>query len=266
MSIKSNLDQYYTSPEYAQYCYNKTRKHIDLSNFLVMEPAAGTGAFYNLLTDNKRLGFDIDPKIDGLVSGDFLKQDFVTDNQIVALSNPPFGFKSELAIKFFNKCASLNSEYICFIVPLTFRKPATQNRLNDHYHLILDETSPNKCFILDNAPHHVPCCFQIWERRSTKRTMHEIRKTSNMFKFCNKQNANIRVKRIGTKAGEYAKPGTEHSDGSMLYIRTDEVEKINCILTSAAYLDYIREIRANVAGQYSVSKSELIIGIEKFSQ
>jgi len=276
MSIKNKLDQYYTNPDYAKYCFDKSEQVIsekmDLNSLFYLEPCVGTGSFYTLFPESRKFGFDIEPVyVDANVTkADFLEEMFINQkcpgSDMIVISNPPFGRLSSLAVKFFNKCASIKEvKYISFIVPLTFRKVATQNKLHENFHLIHDEVSPHDAFILHGEPHNVPCVLQIWERRDDElREKHEIRNTSTFFTYCTKDEADLYIKRVGTKAGEIAEPGTEHKDASMYYIKTEHKDKIHSIMNSNEYLDDIKVIRKTTAGVYCVSKSELVINIEKY--
>lgn len=275
MSIKNELDQYYTNPQYAKDCYDKSLQFIsermDISTSYYLEPCVGTGSFYLQFPEDRRYGYDIEPvHLDENVEhSDFLLEMGVNvrsnGEPILVISNPPFGKISSLAIKFFNKCASMHEvKYICFIVPKTFRKVATQNKLHANFHLVLDEDSPHDAFILHGEPHHVPCVFQIWERRDDEtRDMHSIKNVSDYFQYCTKDEADIFIKRVGTKAGEYAPPGKEHKDASMYYIKTDYIDEIIDVLQSDDYMEEIKRIRKTTAGVFCVSKSELVLNIEK---
>lgn len=261
------MDKYYTKPEYAEHCMSVALKHINTKGLHFFEPCVGYGAFYNLFPENKRSGFDIHPRVSDVPARNFLIQRSLNNNgsPVIVISNPPFGKLANTAVKFFNKCASFDDvKYICFIVPLTFRKVATQNKLNEYFHLIHDEDSPNKCFIIDGKEHHVPCCFQLWERRDEVRTKHIIKNVSDLFTFCTKIEADIQIKRVGTKSGEIAESGEEHKDPAMYYIKTDYKDLIRNVMKSERYLDEIHSIRKTTAGVYCVSKSELIRTIEKY--
>lgn len=259
------MDKFYTKPIYAHHCMAAVDFKIDTSGMHFFEPCVGTGSFYNLMPSERRSGYDIHPRVPGIPARNFLIQRTVNNNglPVIVVSNPPFGRQASGAVKFFNKCAAFSDvQYICFIVPLTFRKVATQNKLNKNFHLIHDEDAPHKCFILEGSEHHVPCCFQIWERRTEVRPRHIIKNVSEYFTFCTKDDADIQIKRVGTKAGELAAPGGEHKDPSMYYIQTEHAEHISAIMTSEKYLTEIRKIRKTTAGMYCVSKSELVMTIE----
>jgi len=57
-------DQYYTKPEIAKECIYSVEHVIpDFHDYdIILEPSAGTGAFYQFLPPKKRLGLDIEPK------------------------------------------------------------------------------------------------------------------------------------------------------------------------------------------------------------
>jgi hypothetical protein len=163
------LDKFYTLPSYSKNCINKIVEKYDISNWdLIVEPSAGNGSFLNQIPTNNKIGIDICPE-----HPDIIKQDFfeyfppINKTNILVVGNPPFGRVSSLAIKFFNHAAKW-ANVIAFIIPRTFRRISVQNKLNNNFHLVYDEELPNKpcCF---SPPMMVKCCFQIWEKKSTKR-------------------------------------------------------------------------------------------------
>jgi hypothetical protein len=125
-------DQYYTKVSVASDCMN-TFLSLYQEDYFFCEPSVGAGAFYNILPNDKRIGFDIDPP-----SGvDCIKTDFLTvdisgyinrekTNNIVTIGNPPFGKNASTAIKFMNKCSEF-SKIIAFILPKTFKKDSIKN-------------------------------------------------------------------------------------------------------------------------------------------
>ena len=93
-------------------------------------------------------------------------------NNILVIGNPPFGKISSIAIKFFNHSAKW-SNVIAFIIPRTFRRPSVQNKLNNMFHLIYDEdVSTVPCCFTPKMM--VKCCFQIWEKKDTKRVFIDL--------------------------------------------------------------------------------------------
>mgnify|MGYP000073375091 CR=1 FL=1 len=108
-STKNNengLDQFYTNPNIASSCYQKLKNQIDINKYDIhLEPSAGRGAFFNLMDENKKLGIDIDPKQEGILTQDFLSFEPENNRSYLVVGNPPFGRISSTAVKFFNKAA-----------------------------------------------------------------------------------------------------------------------------------------------------------------
>ena len=76
-SFRAN-DQFFTKPEIARYCYDKTiqivqKLGVDISQYKFIEPSAGCCSFYELLPEDKRIGVDIDPK--GELAKELIKSD-----------------------------------------------------------------------------------------------------------------------------------------------------------------------------------------------
>ena len=167
---EEGLDKFYTLPVYSKKCIDKVFEFYSDSKWdLIIEPSAGNGSFLNQIPiDNNIIGMDISPEHSNIIKQDFFKYYPPTNmTNILALGNPPFGRVSSLAIKFFNHAAQWAS-VIAFIIPRTFRRVSVQNKLNDSFHLVYDEEIPNSpcCF---SPPMMVKCCFQIWEKKMTKR-------------------------------------------------------------------------------------------------
>jgi len=156
----SNLDQFYTLPEIALECYEKLKKHVNIDDFdHIVEPSAGTGSFFYLLDEGRRLGFDIDPKCENVKKMDYLKFKPDIEKSYIVVGNPPFGKISSMAVKFFNKSAEY-CDVIGFIIPRTFKRVSIQNKLNLKFHLIYSEDLPLSpcCF---SPKMSAKCCFQM---------------------------------------------------------------------------------------------------------
>ena len=115
------LDQFYTKPEVASLCFD-TIKHRGYD--LWLEPSAGTGRFYNLLPDDKRKGIDLEPRHDEVEKQDFFDFTIEQGNNI-AIGNPPFGYRAQGAIAFFNHAAKF-----CNTIAFIVSKPANLLALN----------------------------------------------------------------------------------------------------------------------------------------
>ena len=70
---KIQNDKYYTSPDLAKYCVEKTKEIIGEDNITeYVEPSAGSGVFLNYL-DKPYLAYDIEPEDDRVVKANWLE-------------------------------------------------------------------------------------------------------------------------------------------------------------------------------------------------
>lgn len=170
-------EQYYTPIQTAESMVARlVHSRPELLMRTWIEPAGGTGNFIEVL---QRFGvpevisYDIEPHHPKVIRGSFLDQTPPTKNA-VAVGNPPFGRNNSLSVPFFNHCSKF-SEYICFIVPKSWRKWSVSNRLAMNFHLIDDyELSINYVDIdgkqLSNKS-VLRTIVQTWERRDVNRTL-----------------------------------------------------------------------------------------------
>lgn len=176
------LDQFYTKQSIAEMCFNTLLNYLNLDDYdYLVEPSAGTGSFFKLLDERRRIGIDLEPKFEGLYEMDYF--DFIPekDKTYLVIGNPPFGKISSIAVKFFNKSAEY-CNVIAFIVPRTFKRVSIQNKLNLNFHLIYNEDLPLKpcCF---EPVMNAKCCFQIWKREQVPREVIVYNKTHPDFSF-----------------------------------------------------------------------------------
>ena len=171
---EEGLDKFYTLPSYSKKCIDKIIELYDISGWdLIVEPSAGNGSFLNQIPSNNKIGIDISPEQSNIIKQDFFEYyPPSSKTNILVIGNPPFGRVSSLAIKFFNHSAQW-ANVIAFIIPRTFRRISVQNKLNEMFHLVYDEEVSNNpcCF---SPPMMVKCCFQVWERKTTKRDLIDL--------------------------------------------------------------------------------------------
>lgn len=172
--MQNLLDQFYTKPEIAIVCWQHFTKTLsalnkNLNELFFLEPAAGTGAFYELLPAQRRLGIDLVPKCDDVKLQDFFKLTNLpsTPPDTVAIGNPPFGKRGKSAIAFFNHAAHL-ADIVAFIVPVNFRKFTTHKQLDPSMRFISKLPLPRDAFHLSTGRvYAVNTEFQIWTRLPT---------------------------------------------------------------------------------------------------
>jgi hypothetical protein len=168
-------EQYYTPLSLARTLVEYVEQVLGpLKGKLVLEPAGGTGSFVEAALAKgaqQVISFDIEPLHDGVQHGNFLDQSLNLEN-LITISNPPFGRNNSLSIPFFNHAASV-SEAICFIVPRSWRKWSVTNRLDLSFELVFDKDLDidymDSSGELVSDKSRLATCFQIWKKTSSAR-------------------------------------------------------------------------------------------------
>ena len=255
------LDQYYTNPQYAEQCVRQLDELYDLSKHGIVEPSAGAGAFVKPLRalGHKPTALDLDPKSHGIRRADFLQSRWwPRSDRIAVVGNPPFGFASNTAIRFFNRAAE-HASVIAFILPRTFRKASIQDKLDRNFSLAYDEDVPTRSFILEGSPHDVPCCWQIWEWSERKRPIAKTPDVSNIIQYVPAHQADFGLRRVGGRAGSVLRledgPYSERTTYFIRAMRNDAAKLLGGI-------DWSR-IRNSTAGVRSISKKEIATELKK---
>lgn len=264
---EAGLDKFYTIPSISEKCLASIGCCYNWYDWgLVIEPSAGNGSFLTRIPTSKKLGIDISPE-----HKDIIKQDFLTycppsnNGKILVVGNPPFGRVSSLAIKFFNH-ASKWADVIAFIIPRTFRRVSIHNKLNLNFHLVFDEEIPMKpCSF--SPPMMVKCCFQIWEKLETKRSIIKLPTSHEDWEFLGfgtkdikgqptpPKGADFAMRAYGGKCGEIVDTGLETlRPKSWHWIKT-KINK-NTLIERFTALDYTLSL--DTARQNSIGKGELV--------
>lgn len=248
-------DKFYTNPLLAKHLIEVTKTKIDFSKYdVLLEPSAGSGSFYFNLDTDKRLGLDLYPDAKEIIKQDFFGFRPDRTKKYLVIGNPPFGRVSSLAVKFFNT-ASEFSDYICFIVPRTFRRVSVQNRLNLNFHLLYEEEIPSNSF---TPTMNVKCVYQIWERRNTKRELIILSSTTKDFKFVsitNRFNADFAMLAYGGKCGRIERIIPTSGLRSWHFIKVNDSTKIEEVINNLNSLDY--SICEDTARQNSIGMKEV---------
>jgi hypothetical protein len=162
-------DQFFTSPELAQKCWNTfiDKTKVDVKKYQFIEPSAGDGSFMKVLPNNT-IGLDIEPRCEGIVKEDYLlwKPEDVSKNHVV-FGNPPFGLRGHLALRFINHSYEF-ADYVCFILPQLFEsdgKGSPRKRVLG-YNLIHSETFTENFHSPNKAKTKINCVFQIWSKHT----------------------------------------------------------------------------------------------------
>jgi hypothetical protein len=248
-SINGGDDKYYTKQYIANYYSHIVyEKYGDLYDYV--EPTAGNGAFLNVIPNIT--GYDLKPERDNVIEMDVFKNTFNENNIIIG--NPPFGLSGNLAIKIFNHITKFNVKAICFILPRSFKKDSTKNKLDLNYSLVFEQDLIKNSFTVDDKQYNVPCVFQIWEKSKPRKIVQPDPYI--WFEFTNKENADIAVRRAGSKAGQLLE-GLDHKAVSTYFLKI----KSHLVVKAIKLID--RSVCDNTAGVRSISKNELNSQINK---
>lgn len=264
---QEGVDKFYTIPEISEKCLKSIENRYKWSEWgFVVEPSAGNGSFLTRIPTEKKIGIDISPEHE-----DIIKQDFFTYTppsgveKILVVGNPPFGRVSSLAVKFFNHAANW-ADVIAFIVPRTFRRISIHNKLNSSFHLVFDEEIPTEPCSFSPAM-MAKCCFQIWEKRDTKRNTVELSMSHDDWDFLafgpkdiNGQptppkGADFAIRAYGGKCGEIVDKELEKLRPKSWHWIKSKVEK-NELMRRFRSLDYT--VSLNTARQNSIGRGELV--------
>jgi hypothetical protein len=251
------LDQFYTDPEYAEKFLTEITQTVDLDSYdHLLEPSAGTGSFYKLLDNKKRIGLDLEPKAAGVVKTDFFDWMPPVGKKIITIGNPPFGKNAGLAVKFFNRAAEF-SDAIAFIIPRTFRKASIINRLDKNFHMIYDKTVPDYSFIFNGAAYNVPCAAQIWQRKETPRekiVTLKLEQIKSWFELVEPGQSDFAIQRVGGRAGLIRTTDRMNFSAESHYFIKAHDTNVLSIFQKVNF----DTVKFNTAGNPSVSPSELI--------
>ena len=265
---EEGLDKFYTIPTIAKQCIDKVGELYDIAKYdLIVEPSAGNGSFLNQIPSNNKIGIDISPEQPNIIKQDFFDYSppTTTTSNILVLGNPPFGRVSSVAIKFFNHSAKW-ANVIAFIIPRTFRKISVQNKLDTAFHLVYDEDIPTiPCSFSPTMM--VKCCFQVWEKKETKRQIVKLPVTHSDWEFLKfgplddkgqptpPSGADFAMRAYGGKIGEIRtadlnelRPKSWH----WFKVKKDKKE----LIERFAKLDYSNSV--NTARQNSMGRGELV--------
>jgi len=248
--LKSKLDKFYTKNDVAKNLLQKTGYQ---SFDIVIEPSCGNGSFYNQIEHNNKIGIDIDPEIDNVITQDFLTYQIKSENKnIIVIGNPPFGKQGSLALKFIKKSAEY-SNMIAFILPLSFMKDSIKNKIPEYFHLKYEEKLDKNSFLLNDIDYDVKCCFQIWEKKKNKREKIKPIKAINFTYTKDKNIADLAIRRVGIYAGKGFLDTLKKSDQSHYFIILKDKSKTNFIIESLK----VKKWDDLTVGPRSISKSEL---------
>ena len=253
----NDKDQFYTKVDIAKKCISTILEIVPYINeYIWIEPSAGNGAFFNNIPNFKKIGIDIEPKAKDILKEDFLKwggMEIPKESKIIIFGNPPFGRQSSLAKAFIKKSCKI-ADIVAFILPRSFVKPSMNNSFDKKFHLIHSIELEKGSFEINGKTHHVPCVFQIWEKKNECRIIpNKILPIG--FKYTKPNELfDIAFRRVGGLAGKckYYQIGIKFSPSSHYFLKLENnnvdnvIEKIN---------NHV--FPSNTVGPRSLSKTEV---------
>lgn len=224
-------EQYYTPADLAEKLLAEVKTLVpDLAARIVIEPAGGTGAFIRAAQKfgvTEFLSFDIEPKHKLVKKADFLNKKLAA-RDAVTISNPPFGRNNSLSIPFFNKAAE-HSEFICFIVPRSWRKWSVINRLDRRFHLVADHD-----ILIDYVDEtgerlskrtSLSTCFQIWQRRSNLRPLIKVQDLG-VIEKCGPAEADVALTIFGFGCGKVRTEFDRKPNSTVMFLKVIHPEAL----------------------------------------
>lgn len=162
-SDKIELDKFYTKESVAIECLKK----LDLSEYdMVIEPSAGSGAFFNNIEHKNKIGLDLLPESPLISKQDWFEYeiDQKFENALV-IGNPPFGKRNKLSGEFIKHACSFNNvKTIAFILPNVYNKHTLQKHFSKDFRLKKVVDLGDNAFEIDGEEYHVPCSFYIFDK------------------------------------------------------------------------------------------------------
>lgn len=229
-------EQYYTPADLAEKLIAEVLVLVpDLAKRQILEPAGGTGSFLNAAAKAGAidfLSFDIEPKHANVTKANFLDAT-LTGDDAVTISNPPFGRNNSLSIPFFNKAAD-HSEFICFIVPRSWRKWSVINRLDRRFHLVADhdiqidyEDDTGEKLSVKNG---LATCFQIWQRKSSLRPLYSV-SDRGIIEKTDSQNADVALTIFGFGCGKVLTEFERKPNSTKMFLKLHHPQALKALQT-----------------------------------
>lgn len=259
---KIELDKYYTSPELAKYCVEKTKEIIGSENITeYVEPSAGSGVFLDYL-DNKHLAYDIEPEDERISKQDYLELELEYKKGRCIIGNPPFGNKNTLIVKFYKKSIKLG-DFISFILPIS---QLNNNQQMYEFDLIYSEDLGLK----DYTGVKLHCCLNIYKRNKNglnqkpnyKLKDVEIKEHRRTGKQCNNDIFDIGIcsfgsgiiGRIPNHFGQYAKE---------FYFKINNETLKDKIIELIKTTDWEKDVCNGISGQTNLAQWQVYKYIKK---
>ena len=162
-----SIDKYYTLDDVACKCLSA----LCIENYdFVVEPSAGSGAFYNAISHKNKIGIDIEPDNKNILKQDWFSYDISNRHKnVLVVGNPPFGRYHSLSSAFLKKAFSfVNVKTVAFILPDVYKKYTRQRIIPRDWRIQDIINIGENAFMFDGKVRHIPCSFFIFDKSPGK--------------------------------------------------------------------------------------------------
>ena len=258
---RNTIDKFYTNPSIVKKYIDKFKPYINKGD-LIIEPSAGSGVWTTPLHMFNLIAFDIQPEGEGIQQMNFLDVDlYAFQSKLHFIGNPPFGRQSSLAKKFIKHiCRCEKTKTIAFILPKSFKKDSFQKVFPPYFHLEYQDDVDKDAFLANGKPYDVPCVFQIWRKKDTKRIIPEKLTPKGFIFVKQEENPDYSLRRVGVNAGVISKDIIDKSEQSHYFIKLKQNSDLFIIKYQQIYWEH-----NNTVGPKSISKQEFIREINKLT-
>jgi hypothetical protein len=232
-------EQFYTPSSVAAHVVDLiVTRYPEAPDRIWVEPCGGTGTFldaFEAVGVTRMWSGDIEPHDPRVKLEDFLAGG-PSDDEVagaVVATNPPFGRNNSLSVPFFNRAARFAS-VIAFIVPRSWRKWSVIDRLNLHYHLVIDEDLHIDYETVDrqmiSRAGNLQTCIQVWERREELREKHVVHDRGYVTKT-DPGNADVSLTIFGRGCGTVKTDFPRVTNTTQMFLKVRDLEVLEAMCT-----------------------------------
>lgn len=161
-SNKTQYDQFYTNANVAEKCLSV----LDMSRYdYIIEPSAGSGAFFSQIDHPNKIGLDVAPAAPGIITLSWFDYHIPSHfKNVLVVGNPPFGIRNQLSLSFITHALQFeNVTTLAFILPNVFQKHTLQKKISTRYRLVNIVPLPKNSFTLKGQPFNISCAFFVFD-------------------------------------------------------------------------------------------------------
>ena len=251
------LDKFFTDRKVSERLIELSKEKIEnMNKYTIVEPSAGDGSFSDYLFEifDDVEAYDIEPDKENIIKMDYFDFKPNKDTNYLVIGNPPFGRISSTAYKFLEHSMEF-ADYVCFLIPRTFKRHSMLKKINTKYHLIHQEDVPIGVFTPKSMS--AKTVFQIWEKRNYKRKIRVLRDKTNDFlvlKIKDREKADFAIRAYGSNCGKISKNISKLAPKSWHFIKSSIEE--NILIDRIKQIDF--SFSTDTVRQDSVGMKELI--------